>query len=51
MLDIVKKYNLSGDSVLRSWLKWYNTPKWKIKLGEFMAREKILKEDKLKITL
>ncbi|MGL6130320.1 MAG: hypothetical protein ACRCZ9_01740, partial [Fusobacteriaceae bacterium] len=26
MLDIVKKYKLSGDSVLRTWLKWYNTP-------------------------
>ncbi|MGL5230791.1 MAG: helix-turn-helix domain-containing protein [Cetobacterium sp.] len=41
MLQIVKKYNLSGDSVLRTWLKWYNTPKWKIKLGVFMARKKI----------
>ena len=40
MLQIVKKYNLSGDSVLRQWLKWYNTPKWNLKVGEFMAREK-----------
>lgn len=23
MLQIVKKYNLSGDSVLRQWLKWF----------------------------
>jgi len=51
MLQIVKKYNLSSDSVLRTWLKWYNTPKWKIKLGEFMAREKISKQDKLNMTL
>ena len=43
MLDIVKKYNLSSDNVLRTWLKWYNTPKWNIKVGEFMAREKISK--------
>ena len=26
MLQIVKIYNLSGDAVLRTWLKWYNTP-------------------------
>ena len=44
MLQIVKKYNLSGDSVLRQWLKWYNTPKWNLKVGEFMAREKIQKD-------
>ena len=31
MLQIVKKYNLSGDSVLRQWLKWYNTPKWNLR--------------------
>ena len=37
MLQSVKKYNLSGDSVLRQWLKWYNTPKWNLKAGEFMA--------------
>lgn len=37
MLQIVKIYNLSGDAVLRTWLKWYNTPKWNIKVGEFMA--------------
>ena len=52
MLDIVRKYNLSGDNVLRNWLKWYNTPKkWKIKMGVFMSREKISKEDKLNMTL
>lgn len=51
MIQIVKKYNLSGDSVLRNWLKWYNTPKWNQKVGEFMAREKITKEDKLKMVL
>lgn len=51
MLQIVKKYNLSGDSILRSWLKWYNTPKWNIKVGEFMAREKLSKEFKLKLVL
>jgi len=51
MLDIVKKYNLSGDSVLRNWLKWYNTPKWNIKVGEFMAREKISKSFKLNLVL
>lgn len=51
MLEIIRKYNLSGDSVLRSWLKWYNTSKWKIKLGVFMAREKISKQDKLNMTL
>ncbi|MGL4947373.1 MAG: transposase [Cetobacterium sp.] len=51
MLQIVKKYNLSGDSVLRQWLKWYNTPKWNVKIGEFMAREKISKDDKLKMVL
>lgn len=49
MLQIVKKYNLSGDNVLRQWLKWYNTPKWNIKIGEFMAREKISKDDKIKM--
>ncbi|WP_300389206.1 hypothetical protein [Fusobacterium sp.] len=42
MLDIVKKYNLSGDSILRNWLKWYNTPKWNVKVEEFMARKKFL---------
>lgn len=51
MLQIVKKYNLSGDSVLRQWLKWYNTPKWNIKIGVFMAREKISKDDKFKMVL
>lgn len=51
MLQIVKKYNLSGDNVLRQWLKWYNTPKWNIKIGEFMAREKISKDDKIKMVL
>lgn len=52
MIDIVKKYNLSGDSILRNWLKWYNNPKkWEIKLGEFIAREKISKENKLNMTL
>lgn len=51
MLQIVKKYNLSGDSVLRQWLKWYNTPKWNVKVGEFMAREKISKDDKIKMVL
>ena len=43
MLQIVKIYNLFGDAVLRTWLKWYNTPKWNIKVGEFMAREKYQK--------
>ena len=33
MLQIVKIYNLSGDAVLRTWLKWYNTPKWNIKVA------------------
>ena len=51
MLDIVKKYNLSSDNVLRTWLKWYNTPKWNIKVGEFMAREKISKAFKLNLVL
>lgn len=51
MLQIVEKYNLSGDSVLRYWLKWYNTPKWKLKIGEFMAREKISKNKKLQLVL
>lgn len=51
MLDIVKKYNLSSDSILRNWLKWYNTPKWNIKIGEFMAREKISKAFKLNLVL
>lgn len=51
MLQIVKKYNLSGDSVLRQWLKWYNTPKWNIKVGEFMAREKISKDKKIQLVL
>ena len=51
MLDIVKKYNLSGDSVLRNWLKWYNTPKWNVKVEEFMAREKISKSFKLSLVL
>lgn len=51
MLQIVKKYNLSGDNVLRQWLKWYNTPKWNVKIGEFMAREKISKDDKIKMVL
>lgn len=51
MLQIVKKYNLCGDSLLRKWLKWYNTPKWNIKIGEFMAREKISKDDKIKMVL
>lgn len=51
MLQIVKKYNLSGDNVLRQWLKCYNTPKWNIKIGAFMAREKISKNDKLKMVL
>ena len=51
MLQIVKKYNLSGDSVLRRWLKWYNTPKWNLKLGEFMARKKISKDKKLELVL
>ncbi len=44
MLQIIKKYNLSGDSVLRQWLKWYNTPKWNLKVRVFMAREKIQKD-------
>ena len=48
MLQIVKKYNLSGDSVLRQWLKWYNTPKWNLKVGEFMNREKIQKNKNVK---
>lgn len=48
MLQIVKKYNLSGDSVLRQWLKWYNTPKWNLKVGEFMDREKIQKNKNVK---
>lgn len=48
MLQIVKKYNLSGDSVLRQWLKWYNTPKWNLKVGEFMNREKIKKNKNVK---
>ena len=51
MLQIVKKYNLSGDSVLTQWLKWYNTPKWNLKVGEFMAREKISKDKKLELVL
>ena len=51
MLEIVKKYNLSGDSVLRAWLKWYNTPKWYIKVREFMAREKISNNKKLELVL
>ena len=51
MLQIVKKYNLCGDALLRKWLKWYNTPKWNIKIGEFMAREKISKGDKLRMVL
>jgi transposase-like protein len=51
MLQIVKKYNLCGDSLLRKWLKWYNTPKWNVKIGEFMAREKISKDDKIKMVL
>ncbi|MGL5052074.1 MAG: transposase [Cetobacterium sp.] len=51
MLQIVKKYNLCGDGLLRKWLKWYNTPKWNVKIGEFMAREKISKNDKLKMVL
>ncbi len=51
MLQIVKKYKLSGDNVLRQWLKWYNTPKWNIKIGDFMAREKISKDDKIKMVL
>lgn len=51
MLQIVKKYNLSGDNILRQWLKCYNTPKWNIKIGEFMAREKISKDDKLRMVL
>ena len=48
MLQIVKKYNLSGDSVLRQWLKWYNTPKWNLKVGEFTDREKIQKNKNVK---
>ena len=48
MLQIVKKYNLSGDSVLRQWLKWYNTSKWNLKVGEFMDREKIKKNKNVK---
>lgn len=48
MLQIVKKYNLSGDSVLRQWLKWYNTSKWNLKVGEFMDREKIQKNKNVK---
>ena len=48
MLQIVKKSNLSGDSVLRQWLKWYNTPKWNLKVGEFMDREKIQKNKNVK---
>ena len=51
MLDIVKKYNLSSDNVLRNWLKWYNTPKWNVKVEEFMAREKISKSFKLSLVL
>lgn len=51
MIYIVEKYNLSGDSVLRAWLKWYNTPKWNKKLGDYMAREKMTFENKLKWTL
>ena len=51
MLDIVKKYNLSGNSVLKNWLKRYNTPKWNVKVEEFMAREKISKSFKLSLVL
>src|SRR5574344_89358 len=51
MIQIVKKYNLYGDSVLRTWLKWYNTPKWNMKVGEYMAREKISKDEKLRMTM
>lgn len=51
MLQIVKIYNLSGDAVLRTWLKWYNTPKWNIKVSEFMAREKISKDKKIQLVL
>lgn len=51
MLQIVKKYNLCGDGLLRKWLKRYNTPKWNIKIGEFMAREKISKDDKIEMVL
>lgn len=51
MIKIVEKYNLSGDSVLRFWLKWYNTPKWNKKIGEIMAREKISLEDKIRYVL
>ena len=36
---------------LRTWLKWYNTPKWNIKVGEFMAREKISKDKKIQLVL
>ena len=51
MLQIVKIYNLSSDTVLRQQLKWYNTPKWNFKIGEFMAREKILKDKKIQLVL
>ena len=36
---------------LRVWLKWYNTPKWYIKVREFMAREKISNNKKLELVL
>lgn len=50
--DIVIKYNLTSDSVLRNWLKWYNVPtKWKKKVEDFMAREKLSKEFKIKLVL
>lgn len=51
MIEIVKKYQLSSDHVLRMWLSWYNTPKWKQKVGEAMAREKIDLSQKIECVL
>lgn len=51
MIEIVKKYQLSSDNVLRMWLSWYNTPKWKQKVGEAMAREKIDLSQKIECVL
>lgn len=47
----VKKYNISSENVLRTQLKWCNTPKWNIKIGEFIAREKFSKDFKLNLVL
>ena len=51
MLCIVKKYNISSENVLRTQLKWCNTPKWNIKIREFIAREKFSKDFKLNLVL